>query len=241
MLFSIRREFFVIHSFTPPFTICYPCLFPPLRPLDAHHAHFSAFVRASARIHFTRYTPRLCWRSRQPPIYNRTPPRLIELFCGVHPHYNARRPEKSSIFAKFFMFCTLHKKQADFLCNLTVGLSRAAPIHYIYITRRACPALAIKNFNRFPLCYYYIESIRFCQVFQESFTFPNMTDCTNTKCSIHSERPGHSEHSRQSRCQVFSPSSLYSRAKKLKAIAYIAPAKSWQLLHQQKNERYTYI
>ena len=57
--------------------------------------------------------------------------------------------------------------------------------------------------------------MRFCQVFRESFTFPNMTDCTNTKCSIHSKRPGHSKHSRQSRCQVFPPSSLYSRARKL--------------------------
>ena len=108
----------------------------------------------------------------------------------------------------------------------------------LYITRRACPALAIKNFNRFPLCYYYIESIRFCQVFQESFTFPNMTDCTNAKRMVHSERPGHS---RQPSRQVFSPSSLYSRARKLTIGAYIPPAKSWRLLHQQKKEGYTYI
>ena len=68
--------------------------------------------------------------------------------------------------------------------------------------------------------------MRFCQVFTESFTFPNMTDCTNTKCSIRSKRPGHS---RQPSRQVFSPSSLYSRARKLTIGAYIPPAKSWQL------------
>ena len=61
----------------------------------------------------------------------------------------------------------------------------------------ACPALAIKKFNRFPLCYYYIESMRFCQAFQELIIFSNMTDCTNTKRMVHSERPGHSKHSRQ--------------------------------------------
>ena len=54
-------------------------------------------------------------------------------------------------------------------------------------------SVAIKIFHRFPLCYYYIESMRFCQAFTESFTFPNMTDCTNTKCMEHSKRPGHSE------------------------------------------------
>ena len=67
----------------------------------------------------------------------------------------------------------------------------------LYIYRAARPALAIKKFNRFPLCYYYIASMRFCQAFQESFTFPNMTDCTNTKRMVHSKRPGHSKHSRQ--------------------------------------------
>ena len=94
----------------------------------------------------------------------------------------------------------------------------AARIHYICTFspfRAARPALAIKFFQRFSLCYYYIESMRFCQAFTESFNFPNMTDCTKTKRTIHSKRPGHSKHSRQPRCQVFSPSSLYSRAKKL--------------------------
>ena len=41
---------------------------------------------------------------------------------------------------------------------------------------------------------------------------------------------------------VFSPSSLYSSARKLTIGAYIPPAKSWQpslILHQQKNEGYT--
>ena len=153
---------------------------------------------------------------------------LLCLFSGFIATFALRKLQKHGKQGNFHVFGKmLHKKQADFLCVLTVGLSRAAPIHYIYITRRAvCPALAIKNFQRFPLYYYYIESIRFCQAFQESFTFPNMTDCTNTKCSIRSKRPGHSKHSRQPRCQVFPPSSLYSRARKLTIGAYIPPAKS---------------
>lgn len=65
----------------------------------------------------------------------------------------------------------LHKKQADFLCVLTVGLSRAAPIHYIYKNVPRVPlvmsSVTIKKFNRFPLCYYYIASMRFCQAFRE--------------------------------------------------------------------------
>ena len=118
---------------------------------------------------------------------------LLCLFSGFIATFALRKLQKHGKQGNFHVFGKmLHKKQADFLCNLTVGLSRAAPIHYIYITRRACPALAIKNFQRFPLYYYYIESIRFCQAFQESFTFPNMTDCTNTKRMVHSERPGHS-------------------------------------------------
>ena len=76
-------------------------------------------------------------------------------------------------------------------------------IIYISAPRLSCPALAIKNFNRFPLCYYYIASMRFCQAFQELIIFPNMTDCTNTKRMDHSERPGHSEWSRQPSRQVF--------------------------------------
>ena len=107
-------------------------------------------------------------------------------------------------------------------------------VYIIYISafspfRAVCPALAIKNFQRFPLCYYYIESIRFCQVFTESFNFPNMTDCTNTKCSIHSE------HSRQPRCRFFrrrpyisAPESWPCASEKLTAIAYIVLRESWQ-------------
>ena len=87
--------------------------------------------------------------------------------------------------------------------------------------------------------------MRFCQLFTESFTFPNMTDYTNTKRMVHSERPGHSKHSRQPRCPVFPPSSLYSRAKKLtmrqrKVEGYRlycvagklkAPAEEWKDIH----------
>ena len=51
--------------------------------------------------------------------------------------------------------------------------------------------------------------MRFCQAFTESFTFPNMTDCTNAK------RMEHSKHSRQPSRRFFPPSSLYSRARKL--------------------------
>lgn len=142
---------------------------------------------------------------------------LLCLFSGFIAAFALLKLQKHGKQGNFHVFGKmLHKKQADFLCILTVGLSRAAPIHYIYnAPRLSCPALAIKKFNRFPLCYYYIESMRFCQVFTESFTFPNMTDCTNTKRSIHSKRPGHSKHSRQPSRQVFSPSSLYSRARKL--------------------------
>ena len=88
-------------------------------------------------------------------------------------------------------------------------------VYIIYITRRACPALAIKKFNRFSLCYYYIESMRFCQAFTESFTFPNMTDCTNTKRMVHSKRPGHSKCSRQ-------PSRRFFRRR-----PYIPAPESW--------------
>lgn len=124
----------------------------------------------------------------------------------------------------------LHKKQADFLCILTVELPRAAPIHYIYKNVPRVPlvmsSVTIKKFNRFPLCYYYIASMRFCQAFTELIIFPNMTDCTNTKRMEHSKRPVCSKHSRQPSRQVFPPSSLYSSARKLTIGAYIAPAKS---------------
>ena len=108
-----------------------------------------------------------------------------------------------------------------FPCAYTLYIGTFSP-------RRACHVqrLLLKKTNRFPLCYYYIESIRFCQAFQRSFTFPNMTDCTNAKCSIHSKRPVCSKHSRQPSRQVFPPSSLYSSARKLTIGAYIAPAKS---------------
>ena len=33
--------------------------------------------------------------------------------------------------------------------------------------------------------------MRFCQVFTESFIFPNMKDCTNTKRMVHSKRTRH--------------------------------------------------
>ena len=144
---------------------------------------------------------------------------LLCLFSGFIAAFALLKLQKHGKQGNFHVFGKmLHKKQADFLCVLTVRLSRAARIHYIYISalRLSCPALAIKKNNRFSLCYYYIESIRFCQVFTESFTFSNMTDCTNTK------RMEHSKHSRQPRCQVFSPSSLYSRARKLTIGAYIA-------------------
>ena len=104
----------------------------------------------------------------------------------------------------------------------------SARIHYIY-KRAARPALAIKIFQRFPLCYYYITSMRFCQAFQRSFNFPNMTDCTNTKRSIHSERPVCSEWSRQPRCQVF------------RRRPYIPAPESWPsapILRQRKVEGY---
>ena len=101
---------------------------------------------------------------------------------------------------------------------------------YIYNAfRLSCPALAIKIFNRFPLCYYYIESMRFCQVFTESFTFPNMTDCTKTKRSIHSKRPGHSKWSRQ-------PSRRFFRRR-----PYIPAPESWPsalIFRQRKVDSY---
>lgn len=151
---------------------------------------------------------------------------LLCLFSGFVAAFALLKLQKHGKQGNFHVFGKkLHKKQADFLCNLTVGLSRAARIHYIY-KRAASPALAIKIFQRFSLCYYYIESMRFCQAFTESFTFSNMTDCTNTKRMVHSERPGHSKHSRQPRCQVFSPSSLYSRARKLTIDAYIVTPES---------------
>ena len=136
---------------------------------------------------------------------------------------------KSQVFLQNSLCSTLYTKTDWFFVQFDGWTVTRRAYTLLYITRLSCPALAIKKFNRFPLCYYYIESMRFCQAFQESFTFPNMTDCTNTKRMVHSERPGHSKHSRQPSRQVFSPSSLYSRARKLTIGAYIPPAKSWKL------------
>lgn len=150
---------------------------------------------------------------------------LLCLFSGFIAAFALRKLQKHGKQGNFHVFGKmLHKKQADFLCVLTVELSRAAPIYIIYIkTFRAAPVMSsvtIKKTNRFPLCYYYIESMRFCQASQESLIFPNMTDCTNPK------RMECSKCSRQPSRQVFSPSSLYSSARKLTIGAYIAPAKS---------------
>ena len=142
---------------------------------------------------------------------------LVHLLCTV------TLPNESAVSFALFDGAIIANTHSKWWTNCKQTMNKlwtiekrvSARLYIIYITRRACPALAIKNFNRFPLYYYYIESIRFCQVFTESFTFPNMTDCTNTKRMVHSKRPGHSKHSRQSRCQVFPPSSLYSRARKL--------------------------
>ena len=168
---------------------------------------------------------------------------LLCLFSGFIVAFALLKLQKHGKQGNFHVFGKmLHKKQADFLCNLTVGLSRAAHIHYIYnAPRLSCPALAIKIFNRFPLCYYYIASMRFCQAFQESFTFPNMTDCTNTKRMVHSKRPGHSKHSRQPSRRFFrrrpyipAEKSWPCASEKLKAIAYIVFRESWQ-------QQYIYI
>lgn len=153
---------------------------------------------------------------------------LLCLFSGFIAAFALRKLQKHGKQGNFHVFGKkLHKKQADFLCVLTVELSRAAHIHYIYKNVPRVPlatsSVTIKKTNRFPLCYYYIASMRFCQAFQESFNFPNMTDCTNAKCSIRLEC---SKCSRQPSRQVFPPSSLYSSARKLTIGAYIAPAKS---------------
>lgn len=98
---------------------------------------------------------------------------LLCLFSGFIAAFALRKLQKHGKQGNFHVFGKkLHKKQADFLCVLTVGLSRAAHIHYIYknvprVRRLPRPALAIKNFQRFPLCYYYIASMRFCQAFPE--------------------------------------------------------------------------
>ena len=103
------------------------------------------------------------------------------------------------------------------------------PRLYIIYINASClsrPALAIKIFQRFSLCYYYIESMRFCQAFTESFTFPNMTDCTNTKRMVHSERPGHSRQ----------PSRRFFRRR-----PYIPAPESWPsalIFRQRKVEGY---
>lgn len=156
---------------------------------------------------------------------------LLCLFLGFIAAFTLLKLQKHGKQGNFHVFGKmLHKKQANFLCVLTVGLSCAAPIHYIYINVPRVPlvmsSVTIKKTNRFPLCYYYIASMRFCQAFQELIIFSNMTDCTNTKRMVHSKRPVCSKHSKQPSRRVFSPSSLYSRARKLTIGAYIAPAKS---------------
>ena len=133
---------------------------------------------------------------------------LLCLFSGFIAAFTLRKLQKHGKQGNFHVFGKmLHKKQADFLCVLTVELSRAAPIHYIYKNVPRVPlatsGATIKIFQRFPLCYYYIASMRFCQVFTELIIFPNMTDCTNTKCMVHSKRPGHSKHSRQPSLRFF--------------------------------------
>ena len=76
---------------------------------------------------------------------------LLCLFSGFIAAFTLRKLQKHGKQGNFHVFGKkLHKKQADFLCVLTVGLSRAAHIHYIYITRRAsctCPVqrLLLKN------------------------------------------------------------------------------------------------
>ena len=114
MFFSIRREFFIIHSFTPPLQ------YVPL-------AYFHLYDRLTRKMHISprsfgipqrftfQGTRRACADVRGNRLFTTAPRRAgLNCFCGVHPHYNARRPEKSSIFAKFFMFYTLHKNVFTF-------------------------------------------------------------------------------------------------------------------------------
>ena len=152
---------------------------------------------------------------------------LLCLFSGFIAAFALRKLQKHGKQGNFHVFGKmLHKKQADFLCNLTVGLSRAAPTHYIYITRRACPALAIKIFQRFPLCYYYIASMRFCQAFTELIE-KYKYDGLHKYQTFHTFQTSSTFQTFQTtQPPVFPPSSLYSRARKLTIGAYIAPAKS---------------
>ena len=72
---------------------------------------------------------------------------------------------------KTWNFSRFREKVAQKINRLFVRFDgrtiRAAHIHYIgtfpRVLRRPRPALAIKKFHRFPLCYYYIASMRFCQ------------------------------------------------------------------------------
>ena len=75
---------------------------------------------------------------------------LLCLFSGFIATFALLKLQKHGKQGNFHVFGKmLHKKQADFLCVLTVGLSRAAPIHYIYnaprVLRLSCPAPLLKN------------------------------------------------------------------------------------------------
>ena len=166
----------------------FPCLFPPLRPLDAHDARFAAFVRDSARIQFTRYTLR-------PRRRVRTCAASVPPSCSATPIIAHAQHTLQAVFLSkngFSLKIIFSYRLLTFLFHSVPLPCFRANIHYIYrhvfaVPRLPRPAPAIKIFLRFPLCYYYIASMRFCQAFQGSFTFPNMTDCTNTKRSIHSK------------------------------------------------------
>lgn len=92
--------------------------------------------------------------------------------------------------------------------------------HVFTAPRLLCPALAIKKTNRFPLCYYYIESMRFCQAFRELIEKYEYDE-------LHKYQTyGMFQTFQTTHPPVFLPSSLYSSARKLTIGAYIPPAKS---------------
>ena len=81
-------------------------------------------------------------------------------------------------------------------------------------------SVTIKKFNRFPLCYYYIASMRFCQAFQELIEKYEYD-------GLHKDQTyGTFQTFQTTQPPVFSPSSLYSRARKLTIGAYIVTPES---------------
>ena len=134
------------------------------------------------------------------------------------PCENCKNSGNKEIFTFSGKSCT--KNPIDFLCVL----HNVTRIYIIYIksfrAALATSSAVIKIFNRFPLCYYYIASMQFCQAIRvliEKYEYDG----------LHKYQTFHTFQMFQTtQPPGFSPSSLYSSARKLTIGAYIASAKS---------------